>query len=113
MNVTKSCHWFKLQASPLSHIVVIKDGKPSDLELDGLAGKIGEKWEKLGLRLGICQDVLGTIAANARDKPLQMLLHWKNTTPSATLYHDLYHALCHDRVGLNNVAKEFCGKETA
>ena len=81
--------------------------------VDGLAGKIGEKWEKLGLRLGICRDVLGTIAANARDKPLQMLLHWKNTTPSATLYRDLYNPLCHDRVGLNQVAKEFCGKETA
>ena len=40
-----------------------------------------------------------------------MLLHWRNTTASATLYRDLYYALCHDRVGLNNVAKEFCGKD--
>ena len=102
----------KLQASCLLHIVVIKDGKPSDRELDEMAGKIGEKWEKLGLHLGICQDVLGTIAANARDKPHQMLLHWINTTASATPYHDLYHALCHDRVGLNNLAKEFCGEKT-
>ena len=94
------------------HSVVIKDGKPSDLELDELAGKIGEKWDRLGLHLGISQDVLGTIAANARDKPHQMLLHWINATTSTTLYHDLYHALCHERVGLNNVAEEFCGEKT-
>ena len=77
-----------------------------------MAGKIGEKWEKLGLQLGICQDVLDDIEANARDKPYRMLLHWRNTTTSTTFYHDLYYALCRDRVGLNNLAKEFCGKET-
>jgi len=41
-----------------------------------------------------------------------MLLRWRNTTASSTLYRDLYYALCHQGVGLNNVAKEFCGKET-
>ena len=40
-----------------------------------------------------------------------MLLRWRDTTSSTALYRDLYRALCHNRVGLNNVAKEFCGKE--
>jgi len=39
-----------------------------------------------------------------------MLLHWRNTTASAALYRDLYYALGYHTVGLNNVAKEFCGK---
>ena len=40
------------------------------------------------------------------------LLHWRNTTTLTTLYRDLYYALCNHQVGLNNVAKEICGKET-
>jgi len=85
-----------------------KGGKPSDLELDDLALQIGAKWKKIGIRLGISNDVLEEIVANTEDKPFQMLLHWRNTTTSATPYHDIYNALCHSRVGLNNVAKEFC-----
>jgi len=41
-----------------------------------------------------------------------MLLRWRDTTTSTSFYGDLYNALSHDRVGLNSVAKEFCGKET-
>jgi len=92
--------------------VRFKEGKPGDGDLDELAGKIAAKWQKLGLRLGISQDVLDEIDANAREKPYRMLLHWRNTTTSTTFYCDLYNALCHHRVGLNNVANEFCGKET-
>ena len=97
---------------PLSHVVVFKEGKPGDCDLDDLAGKIAAKWQELGLRLGISQDQLDEIDANEKRKPYRMLLHWRNTTTSATLYRDLYNALGHHRVGLNNVAKEFCGKET-
>jgi len=88
--------------------VRFKEGKPGDGDLDELAGKIAAKWQKLGLRLGISQDVLDEIDANAREKPYRMLLHWRNTTTSTTFYCDLYNALCHHRVGLNNVANEFC-----
>jgi len=85
-----------------------KKGKPSYLELDDLAGQIGKVWKRLGIRLGIPDDVLDDVTANAEDKPLEMLLRWRNTTTSATPYHDLYNALCHSRVGFNNLAKEFC-----
>ena len=101
-----------MQTSPLSDLGVFKEGKPSDLELDDLALQIGAVWKKLGIRLGIPNDVLEGIAANAEDKPFQMLLQWSKTTTSATPYHDLYNALTHERVGLNNLAKEFCCKET-
>ena len=92
----------------LSRLVSFKEGEPSDLELNKLAGKIAAKWQTLGIHLGINQDKLDEIDANEKDKPYQMLLHWKRTANSATPYKDLYHALCNDRVGLNNVAKEFC-----
>ena len=77
-----------------------------------MAGRIGKVWKRLGIRLHIPNDVLDDITANAEDKPLEMLLRWRNTTASATPYHDLCDALCHSRVGLNNLAKEFCCKET-
>ena len=95
----------------LSHIVSFKEGEPSDLELNELAGKIAAKWKMLGIYLGISQNTLEVIDANEKDKPYQMLLHWRRTANLATLYNDLYCALCHERVGLNNVAKEFCLKD--
>ena len=89
-----------------------KEGEPDDLALNELAGKIAAKWQTLGLCLLRSQDILDEIDANEKDKPYRMLLRWKNATPSTTLYQDLYNALCYDRVGLNNVAKEFCCKKT-
>jgi len=94
-------------------LVTFKQGKPGDGDLDELARKIAAIWQKLGLRLGISQDILDEIDANRERKAYRMLLHWRNTTASATLYPDLFYALCHDRVGLNNLAKEFCVKKTA
>ena len=77
-----------------------------------MAGQIGAVWKRLGTRLHIPHDALEDVAAKDEDKPLQMLHRWRNTTTSATPYCDLYDALCHDRVGRNDLAKEFCGKET-
>ena len=96
--------------------VAFKEGIPSDSDLDELAGKISAKWETVGIHLGIIQDVLDNIAANAKKKPYEMLLRWKKTTTSPSPYEDLHKALCHVRVGLNNVAREFCcttSKETS
>ena len=100
------------QASPLSDTDAFKKGKPSDRELHELGLRISVKWSILGIRLGISQSVLDWIDAEGRDKPFRMLLRWKTMTSSATPYHDLYNALCYHRVGLNNLAKEFCCKET-
>ena len=101
-----------MQASPLSDKGAFKEGKPSDLEIDDLAEQIGAVWKKLGIRLGFSYDILDNITANAEDKPLELLLRWRNTTTLATPYRELYDALCHNRVGRNDLAKEFCRKET-
>ena len=101
-----------MQVSSLLDTDAFKKGKPSDPELDELAGQIGDVWERLGTHLNIPRDVLQDIAANEKDKPLEMLHCWRNTTTSALPYHDLYDALCHWRVGRNNLAEEFCRKET-
>ena len=67
----------------------------------------------MGLHLLISQDVLDGIDVNERDdKPYQMLLRWIRATDSSTPYRDLYYALCKEKVGLDNVAREFCFKET-
>ena len=66
----------------------------------------------MGIHLGLDQDVLDEIAANAKKKPYEMLLRWIKTSTSCTPYKDLYKVLCHVRVGLDNVAREFCCKET-
>ena len=110
--VTNCIISLNLQTFPLSRTVAFKEGKPGDLDLYELAGKIAAKWQELGLRLGISQDKLDEIEANEKRKAYRMLLHWRNTTASAALYRDLFYALGHHIVGLNNVAKEFCGKET-
>ena len=101
-----------MQACCLYHVVGFKQGRPGDADLDELAGEIAPKWQELGLRLDISQAKLDEIEAKENRKAYRMLLHWKNTTASAELYSDLYYALCHHRVGLDNVAKQFCGKET-
>ena len=91
----------------------MKDGTPSDSELQVLAASISAKWMLLGILLNIPQDVLDEIYAIEENKPYGMLLRWKYATTSATPYEDLYNALCHERVGLKNLAKRFCCKETA
>ena len=85
--------------------------------MNQLAGEIASKWKTLGLYLGIEPKVLDAIAANEKDKPFAMLLHWSNNSrvlvpPSSTPYHQLYNALCESRVGFSNLARDFCCKKT-
>ena len=113
ITVTKSHHCFKLQSSCLSPVAPLKQGRPSDNDLNELAGKIAVNWKMLGLYLGVSQDVLDDIETNyGKERPYAMLLRWRNTTTSTELYRDLYYAMRHHRVLLDNVAREFCGKET-
>ena len=91
----------------------MKEGTPSDSELQVLAGMISAKWMMLGILLNIPQDVLNEIYTTVEDKPYGMLQRWKSATTSATPYEDLFNALCHERVGLKDLAKLFCCKETA
>ena len=70
-------------------------------------------WQQLAARLGINDDVRSTINTNASDKPSAMLLRWLHTTKSDKPYRELYDALCHERVGRDDLAKEFCCEKTA
>ena len=103
-----------LQAFPLSLLVRFgfEEGTLSDFVLVGLAIKIGEEWKSLGLRLNIPQYVLDEIEANVQDKPYGMLQSWKYATTSSAPYDDLYNALCHETVGLDELATGLRGKET-
>ena len=85
--------------------------------MNRLAGEIASKWETLGLYLGIEQKVLDATAANEKDRPYRMLLHWSSNLsvlvpPSCTPYHHLYNALCESRVGFSNLARDFCCKKS-
>ena len=94
-------------------VAAFKQGRPSDKDLNELAGKIAVNWKMLGLHLGFSQDVLDDIETNyGKERPYKMLLRWRNTTTSTEFYRDLYYAMRHRRVLLDNVAREFCGKET-
>lgn len=44
---------------------------------------------------------------------LSLSLCLRNTTESDKPSTELHDALCHDRVGLNNLGKELCSKRTA
>ena len=101
------------KASCLPAKVDFKEGYPTDKELDELAGKIGDVWKQLAARLGISYNVVSVIAANDNDKPMKMLIRWKSTTKSDKPYGQLYDALCHERVGLDKLAEEFCCKKPA
>ena len=88
--------------------VKYKVGAPSDAELLQLSSCIAAKWNAIGILLGLSNNQVGSIETNAKDKPFQMLLDWKNSTSSRSHYKDLYNALCNEKVQLNNKAKEFC-----
>ena len=70
-------------------------------------------WQQLAARLGISRDVRSTINTNERDKPSAMLFRWLDTTESDKPYRELYYALCHERVGRDDLAEEFCCEKTA
>ena len=88
--------------------MLFKQGTPPDVELDELAGKIVPVWQKLGIRLNIPQYKLDEIAHKEKDPEYKMLIHWKKTFTSSATYEVLYYALCHERVGCNDVAEDFC-----
>ena len=67
--VKLNCIIGQLHVFPLSRTLDVKGGKPSACEVDELAGRIGQKWNKLGICLDISNDVQEEITANADDKP--------------------------------------------
>ncbi|XP_068744418.1 uncharacterized protein [Montipora capricornis] len=89
----------------------IKEGTPSDKELEVLSSNIGDAWKPLGRRLGFIEAQLtGFDRQNQEysEKPYQMLLRWKQKNGRDATYKVLHDALCDDLVNQRGLAEELC-----
>lgn len=92
-------------------VFVVKQGTPSDDELEHLASGLGSAWKKLGRRLGIKDPKLEEISQSNEalsEKGYQMLRHWREENGSLATYHILGQALQHELVNLRELAEKFC-----
>lgn len=96
------------------YYLVVKDGSPTDEELDDLSTKIAEKWKPLGRKLKIEEAKLTKFHKENEEfdeKALKMLLHWKGNLGSAATYQVLNEAL--KRVDCTDLAEEFCQADSS
>ena len=87
----------------------MKQGIPTDDELEELGGKIAENWKKLGRRLGIDDQKLQEICQahdQLSERGYHMLKHWKQVKASAATYQALCDALQHKHVSRQDLAEE-------
>ena len=92
-------------------VVAVKEGSPSDEELEDIAGRIAGAWKSLGRRLDFGESKLtGFHKENEEysEKAYKMLLAWKQRDASKATYQVLYEALCHRLVNRKDLAEEFC-----
>lgn len=89
----------------------VKDGIPSEEELEELSVKIAEAWTPLGRRLKFHEAKLTAFHKENEEyseKSYKMLLHWREREGPAATYQVLYDALCHKLVNKRLLADEFC-----
>ena len=92
----------------------VKDGEPSDCELEELSLELGEKWEELGRRLGFNQAAITNFDEDNNKlakKAFKMLMAWKQKEGCEATYTVLYYALRHKLVKCNRLAELFCCEE--
>ena len=90
---------------------IVKDGEPSDCELEYLSKELGVNWEELGRRLKFNQAALTNFdEANTglAKKAFKMLMAWKQKEGCEATYAVLYSALCHELVECKRLAEQFC-----
>ena len=100
-----------LQTLTLLFQYSVKNGKPSDQELETISRNIGVDWKPLGRRLKFKEPELDAFDENHKEfteKPYQMLLHWKRREGEKATYLVLHDALCHDLVTRKDLANEIC-----
>lgn len=108
----KQCHEDTECIKKLKLTPTLKPGRITDDKLlMDIAWEIGEKWEEVGIALGINYKVLSsTIGSNATSKShmkaFYMLQEWKNRAADSSTYITLASAL--EEVGLNSCAKTHC-----
>ena len=104
-------YFFILPPLLSSGIYLVKDGEPSDEELEYLSLELAGKWDKLGRRLGFNQAAISSYdedKTNLEDKALNMLMGWKQEQGSKATYTVLNDALCHKLVKCKRLAEQFC-----
>ena len=93
-------------------MITVKQGTPSDEELEAISYKIALEWKPLGRRLKIEESRLVAFHKENEEyseKAYQMLLHWKQREGTNGTYLVLHEALCHSLVNRKDLADTFCG----
>ena len=91
--------------------VKIKEGCPSDDELEGLALRIVEDWKALGRRLKFDKSQLAGFHKDnekSSEKAYEMLMAWKQRDGEDAAYRVLYDGLCHIYVRRRDLAEDIC-----
>lgn len=90
---------------------MVKQGTPTNDELERLGQEIAEKWEKLGRRLGVKDPKLQDINQRHQqlcEKGYNMLMEWKQKNGSDATYEILDAALQDELVQRRDLAEQFC-----
>ena len=89
----------------------LKEGSPTDYELQQLSTKVSNGWRTLGRRLTFQEAELQEFDNGHRqisEKAYAMLLAWKQRGGSTATYSVLNQALCDTCVNRRDLAQEFC-----
>ena len=91
--------------------ISVKEGTPSEKELEVLSSNIGTAWKRLGRCLDLTEPRLAGFHKENEEyseKAYQMLLHWKQKNGRDATYKVLRDALCDDLVNQRGLAEELC-----
>ena len=97
-------------------VISVKEGVPSEEELESLSQCIGLFWRKLGRRLKFDEAKLTGFDKDNEEfseKAYKMLLAWKQGDGQGATYKVLYNALCAKLVAQRELAEEFCLQTTS
>ena len=89
----------------------VKEGSPTDNDLEHLSTKISHVWRTLGRRLTFNEAQLNEFDSRHEqisEKAYAMLLAWKQRGGSDATYSVLKQALCDQRVNRRDLAQAFC-----
>lgn len=106
--------WIQVSEPPASSELkkgIVKQGTPTNDELEKLGKEIAEKWMQLGRRLRVEEPKLRDIEQSHRqlcEKGYNMLLAWKQKNGFAATYEILNAALQHELVQRRDLAEQFC-----
>ena len=92
--------------------VAVKEGSPTENDLEELAREIINEWRKLGRRLlesnESSLDTIDKENPEYSEKAYKMLLKWKQAKASHATFKVLHYALCHPLIERRDLAEKFC-----